>query len=115
MSGLAAVVSIPAEVTVVRMSNDATLPLEQRRNYKNLTDAFSRIAKEEGLPAFFRGLGPYANRAMLVISWESVFPAAGRIGDMTVGTSMYLTINPHVIKSFMWPSIVTLVATVSTS
>eukprot|EP00606_Chrysophyceae_sp_TOSAG23-5_P000835 GSChrysophyteH2.ASY1.ANO1.1051.1 assembled CDS len=63
---IAAFISCPAEVTLVRLSNDSTLPVEQRRNYKGVGDAFARILKEEGMTAFFRGSGPFVNRAMLV-------------------------------------------------
>ena len=52
--GIAAVISCPAEVSLVRISNDSTLPEVQRRNYKGIIDAFQRIMKEEGLAAFFR-------------------------------------------------------------
>jgi len=54
------------EVTVVRMSNDASLPPSERRNYKGVTNAFSRIIKEEGVTAFWRGSTPFVQRAMLV-------------------------------------------------
>jgi hypothetical protein len=64
--GLAALISCPAEVTLVRMSNDSTLPVDQRRNYKGVFNAFQRILAEEGVQAFFRGSGPFVNRAMLV-------------------------------------------------
>lgn len=64
--GIAALISCPAEVTLVRISNDATLPAESRRNYKGVIDAFRRIAKEEGPKAFFRGSAPFVNRAMVV-------------------------------------------------
>lgn len=63
---IAAGISCPAEVTLVRLSNDSSLPEAERRNYKGVGDAFVRIAKEEGFPAFFRGAGPFVNRAMLV-------------------------------------------------
>jgi len=63
---MAAAISCPAEVTLVRMSNDAALPLEQRRNYGSVMQAFSRILSEEGPATFFCGVGPFVNRAMLV-------------------------------------------------
>jgi solute carrier family 25 (mitochondrial oxoglutarate transporter), member 11 len=63
---LAALISCPAEVTLVRISNDATLPVDQRRNYKGVFNGFTRIFAEEGVGAFFRGSGPFVNRAMLV-------------------------------------------------
>lgn len=64
--GIAALISCPAEVTLVRMSNDSSQPVDKRRNYKGVVDAFQRIMKEEGFAAFFRGSGPFVNRAMLV-------------------------------------------------
>jgi solute carrier family 25 oxoglutarate transporter 11 len=64
--GMAAYISCPMEVATVRMSNDATLPPDQRRNYKNVVDTMSRITKEEGVPAFWRGSTPFVQRAMLV-------------------------------------------------
>jgi len=63
---VAALISCPAEVTLVRLSNDGALPVDQRRNYKGVADAFSRILSEEGASAFFRGSGPFVNRAMMV-------------------------------------------------
>lgn len=64
--GLAAMISCPAEVTLVRISNDSSLPAEKRRKYKGIVDAFRRIINEEGFAAFFRGCGPFVNRAILV-------------------------------------------------
>jgi solute carrier family 25 oxoglutarate transporter 11 len=64
--GIAAMISCPAEVTLVRISNDSTLVPEKRRNYKGVADAFQRILKEEGFKTFFSGSGPFVNRAMLV-------------------------------------------------
>jgi len=62
----AAVISCPAEVSLVRMSNDSALPPELRRNYKSVVDAAVRIAREEGIFAYWRGCMPFVNRAMLV-------------------------------------------------
>jgi hypothetical protein len=46
-------ISCPAEVTLVRMSNDNSLPKEQRRNYTSIFNAAFRIVREEGMtPAF---------------------------------------------------------------
>ena len=64
--GMAAYISCPMEVAVVRMSNDGSLPPEERRNYKNVFDTASRIAKEEGVAAFWRGSNPFVARAMMV-------------------------------------------------
>jgi len=64
--GIAAYLSCPMEVATVRMSNDITLPVDQRRNYKGVVDVMSRITKEEGVAAFWRGSTPFVQRAMLV-------------------------------------------------
>lgn len=64
--GMAAYISCPMEVAVVRMSLDSTLPKEDRRNYKGVFDTASRVVKEEGVAAFWRGSNPFVARAMLV-------------------------------------------------
>ena len=64
--GIAAYLSCPAEVAVVRMSNDSTLPPEERRNYKGVIDTAKRIVNEEGVAAFWRGSTPFVQRAMMV-------------------------------------------------
>ena len=64
--GIAAFISCPMEVCVIRMSNDSSLPPKERRNYKSLPDTFTRILKEEGATAFWRGSQPFVYRAMMV-------------------------------------------------
>lgn len=88
--GVAALISCPAEVTLVRLSNDSNLPKEQRRNYKGVFNAFSRIMTEEGASAFFRGSGPFVNRAMVVGAvqvgtydqFKGVFKTAGVTNEL---------------------------------
>jgi solute carrier family 25 oxoglutarate transporter 11 len=48
------------------MSNDSSLPLQDRRNYKGIVDTAQRIIKEEGVAAFWRGSTPFVQRAMMV-------------------------------------------------
>mmetsp|Transcript_32508 Transcript_32508/g.44634 ORF Transcript_32508/g.44634 Transcript_32508/m.44634 type:complete len:303 (-) Transcript_32508:47-955(-) len=64
--GIAAFISCPAEVSLVRMSNDNSLPVSERRNYRGITNAFLRIGKDEGVTAFWRGSAPFVTRAMMV-------------------------------------------------
>ena len=45
----------PFDVVLVRFQSDNTLPPDQRRNYKGILDAFSRMMKEEGLSSFWKG------------------------------------------------------------
>ena len=54
------------EVATVRMSNDATLPAAERRNYTGVFDVVRRMYVEEGVSAFYRGATPFAQRAALV-------------------------------------------------
>lgn len=54
----------PADLALIRMQADARLPLAERRNYKNVVDAFKRISKEEGFFALWRGATPTVIRAM---------------------------------------------------
>uniref|UniRef100_A0AC35FCP1 Mitochondrial 2-oxoglutarate/malate carrier protein n=1 Tax=Panagrolaimus sp. PS1159 TaxID=55785 RepID=A0AC35FCP1_9BILA len=61
-----AFVGNPTEVALIRMTGDGRLPMEQRRNYKNVFDAIFRIFKEEGVSALWRGCGPTVGRAMVV-------------------------------------------------
>lgn len=45
----------PFDVVLVRFQSDNTLPADQRRNYKGILDAFSRMSKEEGITSFWKG------------------------------------------------------------
>ena len=54
----------PADLVLIRMQSDSTLPVEQRRNYKNVVDAFSRIVREEGFLSLWKGCAPTVVRAM---------------------------------------------------
>jgi len=56
----------PTEVALIRMTSDGRLPVDQRRNYKNVFDAMARIVKEEGVLALWRGSTPTVARAMVV-------------------------------------------------
>ena len=64
--GLAAVIGTPADLALVRMQADRTLPPEHKRNYKHVGDALMRIAKEEGVAALWIGCGPTVVRAMSI-------------------------------------------------
>ncbi|KAG7210933.1 hypothetical protein KM043_016307 [Ampulex compressa] len=63
---IGAFVGTPAEIALVRMTTDGRLPPEQRRNYKNVFDAFSRIAREEGVFTLWRGSVATMGRAVIV-------------------------------------------------
>jgi solute carrier family 25 oxoglutarate transporter 11 len=54
----------PCDLALVRMQSDSTLPLNERRNYKNVFDAFRRIVTEEGVTSLWYGATPTICRAM---------------------------------------------------
>jgi dicarboxylate transporter 10 len=56
----------PADILNVRMQNDASLPAEQRRNYKHAIDGLARMVKDEGVRSLFRGVWPNSVRAVLM-------------------------------------------------
>mgnify|MGYP001607857374 CR=1 FL=1 len=70
---IAAVFANPADLILVRMQSDGLLPPEQRRNYKNVFEAFSKVIKDEGIIRLWRGCGPTAFRAV-VINWSLLAP-----------------------------------------
>ncbi|XP_031832396.1 mitochondrial 2-oxoglutarate/malate carrier protein [Nomia melanderi] len=61
-----AFVGTPAEVALIRMTADGRLPIAERRNYKNVFNALTRIVREEGILALWRGTVPTMGRAMVV-------------------------------------------------
>lgn len=61
-----ALVGTPADLALVRLQSDATLPVAERRNYKNVVDAFSRIIKEEGFFSLWKGSTPTIIRALAI-------------------------------------------------
>lgn len=61
---IASIVGNPADLSLVRMQNDVNMAIEQRRNYKNVLDAFQTIVREEGILALWKGTVPTCVRAM---------------------------------------------------
>ncbi|XP_065220669.1 mitochondrial 2-oxoglutarate/malate carrier protein [Planococcus citri] len=61
-----AFVGTPAEVALVRMTADGRLPEAERRNYKSVVDALTKITKQEGVFQLWRGAIPTMGRSMVV-------------------------------------------------
>uniref|UniRef100_W8BM21 Mitochondrial 2-oxoglutarate/malate carrier protein n=1 Tax=Ceratitis capitata TaxID=7213 RepID=W8BM21_CERCA len=61
-----AFIGTPAEVALIRMASDGRLPPAERRNYTNVVNALTRIVREEGVTALWRGSIPTMGRAMVV-------------------------------------------------
>ena len=62
--GLGALVGTPADLILIRMQADSTLPIEQRRNYTSVFNAIRRIPAEEGVLSLWKGGVPTITRAM---------------------------------------------------
>lgn len=56
----------PPDLALVRMQADNQLPVAERRNYKNVVDAFVRISREEGVLGLWRGATPTIIRACVL-------------------------------------------------
>jgi len=59
------------------MQADSTLPVDQRRNYKNVFDAFGSIIRDEGVTSLWKGAVPTVLRAMslnfaMLVSYDTV-------------------------------------------
>jgi solute carrier family 25 oxoglutarate transporter 11 len=61
-----ALIGNPSDLALVRFQSDHTLPVDQRRNYKHVFDAFGRIVKEEGILSLWRGSAPSIARGVSV-------------------------------------------------
>lgn len=59
-------IGTPAEISLIRMTSDGRLPVEQQRKYTSVFNALYRITKEEGILTLWRGCGPTIFRAVVV-------------------------------------------------
>lgn len=78
---LGSFVGNPCDLALVRMQADTVLPEAERRNYKNVVDAFSRIVSEEGVTSLWKGAVPTMSRAValnmsMLVSYETAKDAA---------------------------------------
>ena len=97
---LGGVAGNPADIMNVRMQNDASLPPERRRNYKNAIDGLVRMAREEGFSSLFRGVWPNSTRAVLMTASQlASYDVFKR--QILEYTSFGDTLTTHFSASFM--------------
>ncbi|KAF3439218.1 hypothetical protein FNV43_RR17493 [Rhamnella rubrinervis] len=97
--GIGAAVGNPADVAMVRMQADGRLPVDQRRNYKSVVDAITRMARQEGVTSLWRGSSLTVNRAMLVTA--SQLASYDQIKEMILEKDlMHDGLGTHVTASF---------------
>jgi dicarboxylate transporter 10 len=56
----------PSDIANIRMQNDRSLQLENRRNYRNVFDAWIKMKRHEGWRAFYQGLWPNCFRCAIM-------------------------------------------------
>lgn len=78
------VIGNPADIVNIRMQNDRSLPVEQRRNYRNAIDGIVRIVKDEGFMSLTRGIVPNMSRGVLMTSSQMV--SYDKFKQLLVGT-----------------------------
>lgn len=86
----------PAEISLIRMTADGRLPLDQRRNYTSVVNALARIVREEGMLTLWRGCIPTMGRAAVVNAAQlSSYSQAKQLliksGYFTEGIFMHFT------------------------
>ena len=62
--GIAVCIGTPFDIALVRLQSDSMAPVAERKNYKNVFDALTRTASEEGAGALYKGLAPNILRGM---------------------------------------------------
>ena len=93
--GLAAMLGNPADLALIRMQSDGLKPKADRANYKSVFDALGRIAKNEGMGAWFTGAYPTVVRAMALNFGQLTFFAESknqlkeRFPDLSEGTNRF--------------------------
>ena len=91
----------PADLALIRLQADATLPVESRRNYKGICDALVKIVRNEGVLQLWRGSGPTICRAMaLNMGMLASFDQAKEIFDTSMGPSWASTFSASAISGF---------------
>ena len=70
--GLGALVGSPADLTLIRMQADSTLPAASRRNYKNVGDAMVSVSHPRPCCQHMCGQGEFPPQ--LCPSWD-LFPS----------------------------------------
>lgn len=66
-------IGTPADIITVRMQNDAKLPRDQQRNYRNAFNGLYRLYTEEGLRRCFTGATSHMGRSVVMTVGQLTF------------------------------------------
>ncbi|KAF2183715.1 mitochondrial carrier [Zopfia rhizophila CBS 207.26] len=106
--GMAGLVGNPAEVVLVRMCADGAKPPSERFAYRNALSALIRVGREDGVRAYFRGLGPNVVRSVLMnVSQITTYTEAKR--QLMKQLRLEDSIGTHVFASFVAGTVATTV------
>ncbi|KAK3705741.1 putative mitochondrial 2-oxoglutarate/malate carrier protein [Vermiconidia calcicola] len=99
--GLAAMVGNPADLALIRMQSDGLKPAAERANYRSVIDALTRIAKTEGIGAWWAGAYPTVVRAMALNFGQLAFfsEAKSQFKDTSLSPRMQ-TLSASAIAGF---------------
>lgn len=100
--GLAAMVGNPADLALIRMQSDGLKPVAERKNYKSVIDALSRISKSEGVGALWSGATPTVVRAMALNFGQLAFfsEAKAQLKEKTEWSARAQTLSASAIAGF---------------
>jgi solute carrier family 25 oxoglutarate transporter 11 len=100
--GIGAFVGNPADLALIRMQTDSTLPPDQRRHYKNVVDALTRIVREEGILELWKGVGPTMVRAMaLNLGMLGPYDQAKEMLSKVMGDSLVTNLSASACAGFL--------------
>jgi solute carrier family 25 (mitochondrial dicarboxylate transporter), member 10 len=105
---MAGVVGNPTEVALVRMCADGAKPVGQQFRYRNCFDAVVRIAREEGVQTFARGLAPNIIRSVVMnVGQIATYSAAKHELLTNPAIGMKDGLPTHLLASFMAGTVAT--------
>ncbi|KAK4153970.1 mitochondrial dicarboxylate transporter [Chaetomidium leptoderma] len=104
--GLAGVVGNPTEVILVRMCADAAKPSAERFRYPDAVTGLYRIAKEEGVRVFGRGLSANIVRSVLM-NVSQIAPYAAAKRAILSRTQLPDDIRTHALASLIAGTVAT--------
>lgn len=86
---IAVCIGTPFDIALVRLQADSMVPLDQRRNYKNVFDALIRVTREEGTAALYSGLLPNILRGMAMnVGMLACYDQAKEVSAKLLGDPM---------------------------
>lgn len=99
-----AFVGNPAEISLIRITADGLLPLEQRRNYTHVFNAVFRITKEEGITTLWRGTTSNIGRCVVVNASQLATYSQAKQSLFSTGyfqDNIFLHFNASMISGFV--------------